>query len=113
MKITTKSIYAIRALHTLNMLSEECKPVGIATLSEKLGLSNKYLEQIFSSLKKASWLFQQQESWAATNWHDLQKKFLFLMLSLLWTADLFLFTVSIIKTVQYVQTVLFTDFGLK
>lgn len=53
MKITTKSIYAIRALHTLNMLSEECKPVGIATLSEKLGLSNKYLEQIFSSLKKS------------------------------------------------------------
>ena len=53
MKITTKSIYAIRALHTLNMLSEDGKPVGIATLSEKLGLSNKYLEQIFSGLKKS------------------------------------------------------------
>ena len=52
MKITTKSIYAIRALHTLNMLSEDGKPVGIATLSEKLGISNKYLEQIFSILKK-------------------------------------------------------------
>ena len=91
MKITTKSIYAIRALHTLNMLSEEGKPVGIATLS----------------------VSPPQESWVATNWQDLQKKFLFLMLSLLWTADLFLFTVSIIKTVQNVQTVLFTDFGLK
>ncbi len=34
MKITTKSIYAIRALHTLNLLSEDSKPVGIATLSE-------------------------------------------------------------------------------
>ncbi len=52
MKITTKSIYAIRALHTLNMLSENNKPIGIAVLSDKLGLSNKYLEQIFSSLKK-------------------------------------------------------------
>ncbi|MDE7033554.1 MAG: Rrf2 family transcriptional regulator, partial [Mucispirillum sp.] len=56
MKITTKSIYAIRALHTLNMLSKEGKPVGIATLSEKLGLSNKYLEQIFSSLKKSKFV---------------------------------------------------------
>ena len=53
MKITTKSIYAIRALHTLNLLSEDSKPVGIATLSEKLGLSNKYLEQIFSNLKRS------------------------------------------------------------
>lgn len=52
MKITTKSIYAIRALHTLNILSQVDKPVGIATLSEKLDLSNKYLEQIFSALKK-------------------------------------------------------------
>lgn len=52
MKITTKSIYAIRALHTLNMLSVDGKPVGIAILSEKLDISNKYLEQIFSSLKK-------------------------------------------------------------
>lgn len=53
MKITTKSIYAIRALHTLNMLSEDGKPIGIATLSEKLDISNKYLEQIFSSLKRS------------------------------------------------------------
>lgn len=53
MKITTKSIYAIRALHTLNMFSETNKPVGLAALSEKLGLSNKYLEQIFFSLKKS------------------------------------------------------------
>ncbi len=52
MKITTKSIYAIRALHTLNVLSDGDKPVGIATLSSKLDLSNKYLEQIFSALKK-------------------------------------------------------------
>lgn len=47
MKITTKSIYAIRALHTLNLLSEDSKPVGIATLSEKLGLSNKYFRADF------------------------------------------------------------------
>lgn len=52
MKITTKSIYAIRALHTLNILSKDNKPVGIAVLSDKLSLSNKYLEQIFSALKK-------------------------------------------------------------
>ena len=52
MKITTKSIYAIRALHALNILSKDNKPVGIAVLSDKLGLSNKYLEQIFSALKK-------------------------------------------------------------
>ncbi len=54
MKITTKSIYAIRALHTLNMLSQSNKPIGISTISEKLNISNKYLEQIFSSLKKAN-----------------------------------------------------------
>ena len=52
MKITTKSIYAIRSLHTLYILSKDNKPVGIAVLSDKLGLSNKYLEQIFSALKK-------------------------------------------------------------
>lgn len=53
MKITTKSIYAIRALHTLNMLSTDDKPIGIAVLAEKLAISNKYLEQIFSSLKRS------------------------------------------------------------
>lgn len=52
MKITTKTIYAIRALHTLNLFAEEDKPMGIASISEKLGISNKYLEQIFADLKR-------------------------------------------------------------
>ncbi len=54
MKITTKSIYAIRALHSLYLLAKDnSKPVGISTLSEILSISNKYLEQIFSILRKA------------------------------------------------------------
>lgn len=54
MKITTKSIYAIRALHTINLETKKGEiPVGISIISGKLDISNKYLEQIFSELKKA------------------------------------------------------------
>ncbi len=53
MKITTKTIYAIRAVHSLNVLSgDTASPVSVEKISERLGISNKYLEQIFSTLKK-------------------------------------------------------------
>lgn len=54
MKITTKTIYAIRAVHSLNVLSEgrgDPSPIGLIRLAERLDISNKYLEQIFASLR--------------------------------------------------------------
>ena len=57
MKITTKSIYAIRALHTINLATKDSEvPVGISYISNKIGISNKYLEQIFSELKKGKFV---------------------------------------------------------
>ena len=53
MKITTKTIYAIRAVHSLNVLkASEENPASVEKISDRLGISNKYLEQIFSVLKK-------------------------------------------------------------
>lgn len=52
MKITTKSRYAIRAIYALLALNGESEPVSLKKISEYEDISLKYLEQIFSKLKK-------------------------------------------------------------
>lgn len=52
MRITTKSRYAIRAIYALLMLKGETEPVSLKKISEFEDISLKYLEQIFSRLKR-------------------------------------------------------------
>lgn len=52
MRITTKSRYAIRAIYALVRLNGENEPVPLNKISEYEDISFKYLEQIFSKLKK-------------------------------------------------------------
>lgn len=52
MRITTKSRYAIRAIYALVILNGEHEPVPLNKISEYEDISLKYLEQIFSKLKK-------------------------------------------------------------
>ena len=52
MKISTKGRYGLRAMidMTLNIHQQ---PVSIKAISERQGISESYLEQVFSTLKKA------------------------------------------------------------
>lgn len=52
MRITTKSRYAIRAVYALVVLGGEVEAVPLKKISDYEGISLKYLEQIFSQLKK-------------------------------------------------------------
>lgn len=54
MRITTKSRYAIRAIYALLALNGESEPVSLKRISEFEDISLKYLEQIFSRLKRNS-----------------------------------------------------------
>lgn len=52
MKISTKGRYGLRALIDLAQYSE-IEPVSISSISARQGISERYLEQIMSLLKKA------------------------------------------------------------
>lgn len=52
MKISTKGRYALRLMLDL-ALNDTGEPVRIKDISERQGISNKYLEQIISTLTKA------------------------------------------------------------
>ena len=52
MKISTKGRYGLRAIIDLARYSEE-EPVSISSVASRQGLSERYLEQIVSLLKKA------------------------------------------------------------
>ena len=52
MKISTKGRYGLRALVYMGLKSEI--RVSLKEISEEEGISLKYLEQIFSTLKKAN-----------------------------------------------------------
>ena len=52
MKLSTKGIYGLRALIDLAQYSEEA-PVSITSISARQDLSERYLEQLMSMLKKA------------------------------------------------------------
>ena len=52
MKISTKGRYGIRALIDL-VINSECGSVTLKAISERQEISERYLEQIFSLLRKA------------------------------------------------------------
>ncbi|HIB78604.1 MAG TPA: Rrf2 family transcriptional regulator [Flavobacteriales bacterium] len=52
MKLTTKGRYAVTAMLDL-VLHQQDKPVTLAGISRRQGLSLSYLEQLFSKLRKA------------------------------------------------------------
>ena len=52
MKFSKKSVYGLRAIVSLKE-GENGKNVSLAQIAKKQGISKKYLEQLFSKLKKA------------------------------------------------------------
>lgn len=52
MKLSTKGRYGLRALIDLAQYSEE-EPVSITSISDRQGISERYLEQLMAKLKKA------------------------------------------------------------
>ncbi len=52
MKITTRSSYTVRALLDLAHNSAGGRPVRLADISEREGISHAYLEQLFNRLKQ-------------------------------------------------------------
>ena len=54
MKISAKSRYALAALIQMGQNNGVEKPITIASLSERLGISKIYLEQVFSLLKRGN-----------------------------------------------------------
>lgn len=53
MRISSKGRYAIAAMITMSLEQNGTDPITILSISEKLGISKIYLEQVFSLLKKA------------------------------------------------------------
>jgi Rrf2 family protein len=54
LKISAKSRYALAALVQMGMSTSNEETVAIASLSESLGISKIYLEQVFSLLKRGN-----------------------------------------------------------
>ncbi|MCA1928069.1 MAG: Rrf2 family transcriptional regulator [Calditerrivibrio sp.] len=52
MKVTTKSRYAIRAIYAMIALGGDKEPVSIKKISEFEDISVKYLEQLFTKLRR-------------------------------------------------------------
>lgn len=55
MKLSTKGRYGLRAIIDLAQYSTE-EPVSIMSISERQGISERYLEQLMSKLKKAGFI---------------------------------------------------------
>ncbi|MBD3426970.1 MAG: Rrf2 family transcriptional regulator [Candidatus Omnitrophica bacterium] len=53
MNLTTRSSYGVRALVSLTVMNGAACPVSIREIAELEGISDIYLEQIFSTLKKS------------------------------------------------------------
>lgn len=52
MKLSTKGRYGLKAIYELALKINDNMPLPIKTIAEKIGVSELYLEQIFSVLKK-------------------------------------------------------------
>lgn len=52
MKLSTKGKYGLKAMFEL-ALSSNCEPVSLKYIAKQQSISDQYLEQIFSSLRKA------------------------------------------------------------
>ena len=68
MKLSTKGRYGLRALIDLAQYSEET-PVSITSISKRQDISERYLEQLMSMLKKAS-----GEQMEVISLQEMQKK---------------------------------------
>ncbi len=53
MKLSTKGRYGLKAIYELALKVNDNTPLPIKTIAEKIGVSELYLEQIFSVLKKS------------------------------------------------------------
>ncbi len=53
MKMTTRGLYALKAILTLAEVSKSQKPVSLQKIAEIEGLSQEFLQQIFYKLRKA------------------------------------------------------------
>jgi Rrf2 family protein len=53
MKISTKGRYGLRAMIDLAAYGSENQPVFLSEIAKRQGISDKYLEHIFSALQKA------------------------------------------------------------
>ena len=54
MKLSTKGRYGLRAMIDLAEFSET-EPVSIGSISQRQGISERYLEQLMAKLKKGGW----------------------------------------------------------
>ncbi|MCX8084206.1 MAG: RrF2 family transcriptional regulator [Calditerrivibrio sp.] len=52
MKVTTKSRYAVRAIFAMIALGADKEPVSIKKIADFEGISIKYLEQLFTKLRR-------------------------------------------------------------
>lgn len=52
MKLSTKGRYGLKAMYQLSVVFNENTPMPVKAIAEKIGVSELYLEQIFSVLKK-------------------------------------------------------------
>lgn len=53
MKLSTKGRYGLRALIDLAIYSNQNQPITLASIAERQSISEIYLEQVFSSLRKS------------------------------------------------------------
>ena len=53
MRVSAKSRYALAALTTMAMQENSRECVTVISISERLGISKIYLEQVFSLLKRS------------------------------------------------------------
>lgn len=56
MKLKTRERYSLRLMMTVAKLSSARRPVGLNVVSERAGISRRYLEQLVPPLKNASLL---------------------------------------------------------
>lgn len=56
MKLSTRARYALRAMIVIAREGEEGKPVNLAEVARRTGISHRYLEQVAISLKNAKLL---------------------------------------------------------
>jgi len=54
LKLSTKGRYGLKAIYELALVVNENSPLPIKIIAEKIGVSELYLEQIFSVLKKSN-----------------------------------------------------------
>ena len=68
MRLTTKGRYAVTAMLDIALHGRDA-PVSVMDIAERQGISNAYLEQLFSRLNRMISFFIQHHDWS--EWHQL------------------------------------------